>query len=383
MSTSPSTGRPGRERALIGFALIALVVAAVVTGAVLFSRGVIVEGAGSTPIAITRDDAQSLSAHITLPVSSLTIAETADGLVSGSVAYELPAYAPQVDFQQDENAASLFITQAPQVESDAFTLSAYTSVLGFDPDIPLALTLDQGQGAADLRLSPLTLTALDARFGIGQHTIAIEGEQPIFSTLRVASDEGADTVNMNCACASLLSASLDLGRDADRVVLDGAYPLLNTLTLTTGAADDSVELVGTYPALVSSFINLGDGSDTLTLAGAFNPNSNLIIDIGTGNDVVSLDGTWTGDATLTLISEGDTTSVALPTEVGVFVEVASRGNVVNAPGFTEQDGGYVNAAFGVSPITLRVNINTTPNEVVTLTLGGAAADATPEAAPGG
>lgn len=331
---------------------------------------IIIQGAGSAAIQVDGGRAQSVNAIVELPFNDLTLDGSSNtGLVTGSVNFALPAYQPLVEYTMADNTGLLTIRQPELVnQNDAEGIAA--SELHFSQDMPLALNLRREQDTTQLDLTSLSLSQLESILGDGADTVVLNEGHPTLTEITLDTNTGADALTINCDCPSLLNAMIRSSADNDSIQFSGRYNLLSTLAIDGGTGNDTLTVSGDFPAIVSNIIQLGEGDDVLTLDGNYRAGTNLVVNIGTGNDRVVLGENWMNDTNITLISEGDSTSLELPSSIGVIIEIASRSNAVSAEGFSEQNGVYMNAAYGISPVTLHVNINTTPNEMITLTLAG-------------
>jgi hypothetical protein len=101
-------------------------------------------------------------------------------------------------------------------------------------------------------------------------------------------------------------------------------------------------------------VNMGAGNSNLQLAGL--SLTGLDIKQGAGKSSIDLSGDWTGDLGGTLDVGAADLTVRLPRDVGVRVEVNAGVGTINAPGLTKDGNVYTNAAYGVSDVTLRLNI---------------------------
>lgn len=346
-------------------AAVAIIVVVLVVG----SYYVTLQGSGTTPISVQAGGAQSAQVLVDVPIGNLTLAGGATILVDGSISYELPAFQPVVNYSISDEEGNLTIMQPIVPEAQELGAEAYPVDLRFSDDIPLDLTVRNELGEAHINLTTLSTGTVDVSTGSDADVVELDESHPTLTSFSAATHEGEDTVSVDCDCPSLLDLAVDTGSSADTIEFDGSYPTLSTLSLEAGGGDDQLTFAGTYPSLVSGVIYLGSGSDHLTLTGSYNASSNLIVNIGTGDDLVVLGSGWHQSLNLTVISEGDTTSMQFPNDVGVYIEIASRSNTVSAEGFRRDGDAYVNEAYGESDVTLNVNINTTPNEVITLTLG--------------
>jgi hypothetical protein len=322
---------------------------------------------GSHRVTVERKDATFVNTLINIPTGSLALTSDASKLMEGEFTYEQPQWDAQAAYSLDNGIGSLNIIQPITFRSPA-SIDGYSYHLSLSPDVPMALDIERTLGPSDLTLDDLQLTTVEANLGSGDDSLHLNGDQPNLSAINVSTGAGKDTVAMNCTCAMLGNIIASLGQENDSLTLAGSYPNMTSVNVDGSLGDDQISLTGDYPSVSTMTLNLGTGSDSLTLNGSYPKLSALIINVGAGDDIVDLSGSWTHDVNIMVISESNTTSLQLPADVGVFVEIFGTSAQVNAEGFTAQDNGYVNAAYGKSDVTLRINLNTSTVETVTLTL---------------
>jgi hypothetical protein len=101
-------------------------------------------------------------------------------------------------------------------------------------------------------------------------------------------------------------------------------------------------------------VNMGAGNselqlDRLSLTG-------LDVVLGAGVSKVDLSSDWVRDLDVTIDAGATDLSVRLPTDVGVRVEVDRGAAVIEAPDLTQDENVYTNDAYGVSNVTLHVDV---------------------------
>jgi hypothetical protein len=101
-------------------------------------------------------------------------------------------------------------------------------------------------------------------------------------------------------------------------------------------------------------VNMGAGTSDLQLAGL--SLTGLDISQGAGKITVDLSGDWKRDLAGTLDVGAADLTVRLPRDVGVRVEANTGVGTINAPGLTKDGNVYTNAAYGVSDVTLQLDI---------------------------
>jgi hypothetical protein len=108
-------------------------------------------------------------------------------------------------------------------------------------------------------------------------------------------------------------------------------------------------------------IDLGAGQGDLTLASL--SLTELQLKAGVGEAVVDLSGAWDHDVLATLQGGVGELTVRLPGQMGVVVRISGGLGSVNTIGLNQEDGSYVNDAYGTAGSTLTVEINGGVGEV--------------------
>jgi hypothetical protein len=103
-------------------------------------------------------------------------------------------------------------------------------------------------------------------------------------------------------------------------------------------------------------VNMGGGSSDLQVADLSLTRLNVIL--GAGTSTIDLRGDWPRDLDITIDAGAADVTVRLPRNIGVRAEVDRGPAVIEAPGLTQDGDIYTNAAYGVSDVTLHVNIST-------------------------
>jgi hypothetical protein len=101
-------------------------------------------------------------------------------------------------------------------------------------------------------------------------------------------------------------------------------------------------------------VDLGAGNSDLKLAGL--SLTGLEVSQGAGKSSVDLSGDWASDSRGAIDVGAADLTVRLPKDVGVRVEVEAGVGTINAPGMTKDGNVYTNAAYGVSDVTLQLDI---------------------------
>lgn len=101
-------------------------------------------------------------------------------------------------------------------------------------------------------------------------------------------------------------------------------------------------------------LDIGAGRSDLQLASL--SLTRLKINLGAGASTIDLSNSWARDLDVTIDAGAGDISLRLPEDVGVRVEVRTGLGTINAPGLIKDGEIYTNAAYGVSDVTLRVNV---------------------------
>jgi hypothetical protein len=101
-------------------------------------------------------------------------------------------------------------------------------------------------------------------------------------------------------------------------------------------------------------VEMGGGTTDLQLAGL--SLTRLDVSLGAGIYTVDLSGDWARDLDVTIDTGAADITVRLPREVGARVEVESGPHTIETTGLTQDGEVYTNAAYGVSEVTLQVNV---------------------------
>jgi hypothetical protein len=101
-------------------------------------------------------------------------------------------------------------------------------------------------------------------------------------------------------------------------------------------------------------VDMGAGTGDLQLAGL--SLTRLDVSLGAGKYTIDLSGDWARDVNVTIDAGAADTTVRLPRGVGARVKVESGPHIIEATGLTQDGDIYTNAAYGVSDVTLQVNL---------------------------
>lgn len=101
-------------------------------------------------------------------------------------------------------------------------------------------------------------------------------------------------------------------------------------------------------------VDVGAGTSTLQLAGL--SLTGLDVTLGAGIHTVDLSGDWTRNLDVTINAGAAFLTVRLPKGVGVQVKVESGPHTIDATGLTKDGDFYTNAAYGVSDVSLHIDL---------------------------
>jgi hypothetical protein len=101
-------------------------------------------------------------------------------------------------------------------------------------------------------------------------------------------------------------------------------------------------------------VDAGAGSGDLQLAGL--SLTGLDISLGAGDYTIDLSGSWPRDLDVTIDAGATDIRLLLPSDVGARVWFEDGPHIIEAAGMLKDGPVYTNAAYGVSPVTLHINI---------------------------
>jgi len=102
-------------------------------------------------------------------------------------------------------------------------------------------------------------------------------------------------------------------------------------------------------------VNVGAGISDLQLAGL--SLTGLDVSVGAGDHTIDLSGDWARDLRVNIDAGAASIRLRLPRDVGARVEVQSGPHAIEATGLTQDGDVYTNAAYGVSDVTLEVDLD--------------------------
>jgi hypothetical protein len=181
--------------------------------------------------------------------------------------------------------------------------------------------------------------------------------------VRVEIDLGAGELNLAGGAADLLEADFtyNVARLKPEVAYtDGTLVVRQPDTRGLPALQDISDFRNEWALRLSDgvpmdlSVNMGAGTSELQLAGL--SLTRLDVSLGAGESLIDLSGDWAQDLDVTIQGGAGDLRVRLPGEVGARVQVETGVGAVEAPGLSQAGDVYTNAAYGVSAVTLHVNI---------------------------
>ena len=101
-------------------------------------------------------------------------------------------------------------------------------------------------------------------------------------------------------------------------------------------------------------VGIGTGTSNLKLAGL--SLTELDFNLGAGESTIDLTGDWARDLDVTIDAGAAIVNVRLPKDVGARVYVESGPHFIETDGLTLVGDAYTNSAYGVSNVTMRVDV---------------------------
>ena len=250
-------------------------------------------------------DAKSARVVLNMRTGDLNVQGGAQDLLNAKFTSNVSAWNPEVSYTVESGIGLLSIRQ-PDTPAYVLGETQYEWDLKFTKDLPIDLQARVASGNVNLQLGEMDVTRLDA-----------------------------GTANGNLALA-----------------MPGIYHL-SDFTIDTTNGDVQANLSGSYtmPAL-----NLlaSDGKIDAALTGIFDL---PILNLQTVNGDIQADltGQWLTNMQVDIGSESGNITLKLPADVGVSASVSTNSGQINAAGWTLQNGSYVNAAYGQSPVTITIS----------------------------
>ncbi len=139
---------------------------------------------------------------------------------------------------------------------------------------------------------------------------------------------------------------------------------LMSLALDTLSGDAFVDLSGVMPRLKRVEVNSEGGDLTLLFNGSYELPLDVDISGGGGDVEVEFLGTFAGGLEGNLEMGSGDLHLHLPKGVGVYVAASSVSGEIRSSGLKRQEVGvWVNEAYGVLPLTLRLNVKSGSGDI--------------------
>jgi Domain of unknown function (DUF4190)/Toastrack DUF4097 len=147
----------------------------------------------------------------------------------------------------------------------------------------------------------------------------------------------------------------------------GTLPV-TSLVIKTSSGDVNADLSGNQAALDRVRIDGSSGDINLDMSGAYETYIQMDIKNSSGHVSADLRGQWHNTLAGGITNSSGGVELHLPSDVGVRVRVATSSGDIDADGMklesSDQSGSlYVNGAFGTSPITLQIDVQTSSGDV--------------------
>ena len=125
------------------------------------------------------------------------------------------------------------------------------------------------------------------------------------------------------------------------------------MRIDAGAGRQRIDLTGLRITRLSIAMGAGDAEINVS----DNPElERLDFDLGVGRVNIDMSGNWDHDADVTVQGGVGSTTLRLPNDVGVRVDVTPGLGALDTSGLRQQDGAWVNDAYATSDVTLNLRI---------------------------
>ena len=213
-------------------------------------------------------------------------------------------------------------------------------------------------------LGVLLLTGCNSQLKVGElRTESQSVELGDAKSVRVEIDMGAGNLNVSGGAEKLMEADFKYNvanlkpeveyKDGSLAVRQPDVKGMSSLAGITDYRNDwGLRLYDKVPMDLS--VDMGAGASDLQLAGL--SLTGLKVTLGAGTYTVDLSGDWASNLDVTIDAGAAILSVRLPRDVGARVKVEDGPHTIEAAGLTKDGGVYTNAAYGVSEVTMQINI---------------------------
>jgi N-terminal domain of toast_rack, DUF2154/Domain of unknown function (DUF4190)/zinc-ribbon domain len=259
---------------------------------------------------INAQGAQSVVADLDMRDGRLTVKGGADALFEGQFSYNLRSWEPQIAYQVNGVQGEITVKQGGRRWIPVVWFIHNDWDIALNDKIPFNLRARLHDADGRFYLDRISLLGLDINSDSGDIDAILSGDKP--SLQHVVIDQGSGDVNLD---------------------LNGKYEAVVQLDVDSGSGDVSLDLRGEWQDALVANVATGSGNITLWLP----------VNVGVYVKVKTIE--W----------------------ADVNVNIAGKENT-NAGGMKRQDDGvdgsvYVNNAYGTSPVTLRINVDTTSGDI--------------------
>lgn len=237
--------------------------------------------------------------------------------------------AKSVAVELDMNVGDMKVTGGA---GDLMNADFRYNVPGWKPDVQYNVSGTQGT----LVVRQPDVRSLAFKHGENRWDVRLRDVLPM--DLKVRCETGDSNLDVNGLALNSLAVTAETG-DAT-VNLAGRYARLKTVNITGETGDCDVKMTGDYPSL-----------NSVKVTGE------------TGDVTADLSGHWRQNADAEVGSETGSVTVTVPTDVGVYITTHKETGDVHANGLNAQGNIYTNAAYGKSPITLRLNVHVETGDI--------------------
>ena len=167
-------------------------------------------------------------------------------------------------------------------------------------------------------------------------------------------------IRFNDGVPLYLKAKLSAGKS----MLDLRSLNLTGLNIDSSAGDVHADLSGTMNSLKRVMAQLSLGHIELDMDGEYGTPIDLNVSNSAGGINLSLLGRWKANLEGNIKTSAGEINLELPRDVGVYVTADTGAGHVYPDGLkSAPGGGYVNDAYGSSPVTLRLDVSTSAGDI--------------------
>lgn len=135
------------------------------------------------------------------------------------------------------------------------------------------------------------------------------------------------------------------------ILLSNSTPI--DLELKTGAGNADLDLTD----MTVRALTVDAGASSASIKGSPRTMTSMDVKTGVGSVNIDLTGDWANSATVNVSGGVGSIKIIVPRNVGVTVDAKRGLGSVSASGFTKDGDRYRNAAYGVSAVTLSIDLD--------------------------